>query len=172
MPVQAISCLTCEYKIRIKNSKLRKSYFMACYMANALTPTGMVYDDLPWPLLTLGKLRIPFWGGDTDRSDSIDYEDVSRVGLQFNMGSEQWWGPSIVHFPKVSFIFSDGGSFSLWAEKPAYRSDWGQTQNTLNGSPLSYPETSVYPYLLYKLSVYSILSGWDYHYITVHLKPA
>jgi hypothetical protein len=50
-----------------------------------------------------------------------------REDLEFNMGSKQWQGTAILEFPR---------GFSL-----AYLTI-DQTQNPLNGSPVSYPQTT------------------------------
>jgi hypothetical protein len=68
----------------------------------------MVYDNLPRLLPTLGKCRIHFKDKGTHWANSIITYDrviikmiVGRRDLQFNVGSEPWWGPGILHFSKV-----------------------------------------------------------------------
>jgi hypothetical protein len=42
---------------------------------------------------------------------------VGVGGMQFNEGSESQWGPSILHFPRVLFVFKQ--------KKFTHRSDLG-----------------------------------------------
>jgi hypothetical protein len=87
----------------------------------------IVYDDLSWPLLILGKFRIHFRSGSIHWADSVIEHDrvfkmiVSGGDLQFNTASRPRWGPGILHFLK-SFIFGTGEGIILWAEKSTHKS--------------------------------------------------